>query len=131
MRSPDLEIQELDLSKEVAQKWTGFTPFLSSPPFLCYGVYFDFSQQLFTKSEVFCKYSTQTGFHKILKKYKVPVCRDSYHNVDLHFLKMWYSWHTIDLSLKSARTAFVILGDWSRPREPKSSRRALACYRWC
>ena len=77
MRSPDLEIQELDLSKEVAQKWTGFTPFLSSPPFLCYGVYFDFSQQLFTKSEVFCKYSTQTGFHKILKKYKVPVCRDS------------------------------------------------------
>ena len=78
MRSPDLEIQELDLSKEVAQKWTGFTPFLSSPPFLCYGVYFDFSQQLFTKSEVFCKYSTQTGFHKILKKYKVPVCRDSY-----------------------------------------------------
>ena len=77
LRSPDLEIQELDLSKEVAQKWTGFTPFLSSPPFLCYGVYFDFSQQLFTKSEVFCKYSTQTGFHKILKKYKVPVCRDS------------------------------------------------------
>ena len=75
--SPDLEIQELDLSKEVAQKWTGFTPFLSSPPFLCYGVYFDFSQQLFTKSEVFCKYSTQTGFHKILKKYKVPVCQDS------------------------------------------------------
>ena len=76
MRNPNLEIKELDLSKEVAQKWTGFTPFLSSPPFLCYGVYFDFSQQLFTKSEVFCKYSTQTGFHKILKKYKVPVCRD-------------------------------------------------------
>ena len=43
----------------------------------------------------------------------------TYHNVDLHFVKMWYSWHTIDLSLKSARTAFVILGDRSRPREPR------------
>ena len=45
MRSPDLEIQELDLSKEVAQKWIGFTPFVSSPSFLCYGVDFDFPQQ--------------------------------------------------------------------------------------
>ena len=52
MRSPDLEILELDLSKEVEQKWIGFTPFLSSPPFLCYGVDFDFPQQL--PSEMTC-----------------------------------------------------------------------------
>ena len=77
MRSPDLEIQELDLSKEVAQKWIGFTPFLSSLPSLCYDVDFDFWQQLSTKFEIFWKSSTQTGFYKILKKYKMPVCRDS------------------------------------------------------
>ena len=77
MRSSDLEIQELDLSKEGEQKWIGFTPFLSSPHFLCFGVDFDFLQQLSTKSEIFWKSSTQTGFYKILKKYKLPVCRDS------------------------------------------------------
>ena len=38
MRSPYLEIEEFDLSKVVAKKRIGFTPFIYSLPFLCYGI---------------------------------------------------------------------------------------------
>ena len=55
----------------------GFTPFLSSLHSLCYGVYFDFLQQLSTKSEIFWKSCTETGLYTILKKYKVQGCTKS------------------------------------------------------